>query len=322
MRTISKLLVITVILVSLFGFSATIKYGGQYYPGEFLLQGYDFFSQFGLEVDHILFSSGTENNIALISGGVDINVGSDSKTVALFNAISDQAIIIGVIQRGDRYSTVVKANSDYQSWEDLKGEKVGTRFGTGAEFVLRKYFESQENLCWDDFQWINLNPEDMVATLASGQIEAFTVWAPTGEVAVSQGIGRILRSFGDVALTPVQIHTTRKYAKNHRDELVKFLAAHLKKAQMIKENPQLAAEYAAKAAEDRGIEISTEAFKLIFERIDFSLDFDESLINELTETAEFLKDQGKIREIPEFSYDRSYLLEAMELIKQTEENTN
>ncbi|MFW6121890.1 MAG: ABC transporter substrate-binding protein [Petrotogales bacterium] len=321
MGKITKLFVIMMILLSVFGYAETIKYGGQYYPGEFLLQGYDFFSQFDIEVDHILFSSGTENNIALISGGVDINVGSDSKTVALFNAIGDQALIIGVIQRGDRYSTIVRDDSPYQSWEDLKGKKVGTRFGTGAEFVLRKYFDSKENLSWNDFQWINLSPEDMVATLASGQIEAFTVWSPTGEVAVSQGIGRILRSFGDVALTPVQIHTTRKYAENHREELVKFLAAHLEKAKMIKENPELAAQYAAQAAKDRGIEITVDAFELIFKRIDFSLDYDESLINELKETAQFLKDQNKIREIPEFSYDRSFLLEAMELVNEKENQT-
>ena len=65
--------------ISVLTLANQITYGGQYYPGEFLLKGYDFFGEQGLDVNHILFSSGTENSIALISGSVDINVGSDSK---------------------------------------------------------------------------------------------------------------------------------------------------------------------------------------------------------------------------------------------------
>lgn len=310
------LLIILLLIGTLLLFSTDIKYGGQYYPGEFLLDGYDFFGEFELDVDHILFSSGTENNIALISGGIDINVGSDSKSVALFQAMGPQAVVIGVIQRGDRYSTVVSPDSDYQTWEDLKGKTVATRFGSGAEFVLRKYFDSQDNLSWDDFRWVNLNTEDMVSTLASGQIEAFTVWAPTGEIAVSQGVGRIIKSYGDVAKTPVQIHVNKRFAEQNRELIVNFLAAHLQKAQMIKDNPELAAQYAAKAAKEKGIEITQEAFQLIFERIDFSLEFDETLIDDLTETAQFLLDQGKIRKIPEFYIDTSYLEAAKLLIDE------
>jgi len=320
MKRIGNCVILAILLVSILGFSGeVIKYGGQYYPGEFLLEGYDFFSLFDIEVEHIIFSSGTENNIALISGSIDINVGSDSKTVALFNAIGDKALIIGVIQRGDRYSTVVRKDSDYKDWKDLKGKKVGTRLGTGAEFVLRKYFESRKDLSWDDFKWINLSPEDMISALASGQIEAFTVWSPTGEVAVSQGIGRILRSYGDIALTPVQIHTTKEYAEKNRDKIVRFLAAHLMKAEMIKSNPRLAAEYAAKAARERSINISVDAFEMIFKRIDFSLEFDDSLIVELKETAKFLKSQGKIKVVPEFYYDKSYLEEAKKLLESLKE---
>lgn len=310
-----KILTVLLIGISVLTLANQITYGGQYYPGEFLLKGYDFFGEQGLDVNHILFSSGTENSIALISGSVDINVGSDSKTVALFNTMGDKALIIGVIQRGDRYSTVVK-DPTIADWSQLKGKIVATRFGTGAEYVLRKYFDTRDDLKWEDFKWVNLNTEDMISTLAAGQIEAFTVWAPTGEIAVSQGVGTIMRSYGDIALTPVQIHTTKEFAETHREELIKFLMAHIKKSQMIKNNPELAARYAAQASKEMGIEVSEQAYKLIFERIDFSLEFDEkTLTAELTETAEFLKEQGKIKSIPEFYIDTSYLKEAMERIE-------
>lgn len=307
-------IIILTLIVNIIVISSSIKYGGQYYPGEFLLKGYDFFGEEGLEVDHILFSSGTENNIALISNSVDINVGSDSKTVSLFNAMGDKVIIIGVIQRGDRYSTITK-DPNITDWSQLKGKLVATRFGSGAEFVLRKYFDSRDDLKWEDFRWVNLNPEDMISTLASGRIEAFTVWAPTGEIAAAQNVGRIMKSYGDVALTPVQIHTTKQFAENNEEKIIKFLMAHLKKAEMIKNNPEQAAEYAVKASKNMGIEVSKEAYQLMFERIDFSLDFDESLIDELKETAQFLLNENKINQIPEFYIDTSYLQKAKERIK-------
>jgi len=293
-----------------------IRYGGQYYPGEFLLDGHDFFSEFGLNVKHTLFSSGTENNEALISGNIDVNVGSDSKSVALFNAIGDKALIIGTVQRGNRYSTMIRKDSTYKDWIDLKGKQVGTRFGTGAEFVLRKYFDSRDDLSWDDFEWVNVKTEDMIAALANGQIEAFTVWAPTGEIAEAQGIAKLLRNYGDVALTPVLIHTTVGFKDKNRDLLVKFLAAHLKKAELIKNDPGLAAQYAAKAAKDKGIDVSADAFRLIFERINFQIEYDEKIIEELKKTAAFLQSQKKIDSIPEFHYDMSLIKDAKKLIEK------
>ncbi len=97
------------------GSKADIRYGAQYYPGEFVLKGYpQLWEKYGLTAEHILFSSGGENNQALISGRADVNCGSDSKTVGLFNVLGDKALIIGTIQKGDRYSTVVRVNSKYK----------------------------------------------------------------------------------------------------------------------------------------------------------------------------------------------------------------
>ena len=290
-----------------------IRYGGQYYPEEFLLKGYDFWSIYDIDVEHVLFSSGSENNQALISGEVDINCGSDSKTVELFNAMPNDVVIIGTIQKGDRYSTVVKADSDYQTWEDLKGKTVGTRLGTGAEQVLLRYFEMEDNLSWDDFDWVNLNIEDMISALDAGTIQAFTAWEPTPGIAEAQGVGRILRTYGDIALVPVSLHTTLDYVKNHREDIVKFLAAHLDKVEMIETDPEGAAELAAQAASESGNVVSADAFLKIFERINFSIDFNDEVLASINDTAQFLYDQGKIDTIPTIRADKSLLIEAIEL---------
>jgi NitT/TauT family transport system substrate-binding protein len=293
-----------------------VRYGAQYYPGEFVLKGYpQLWDKYDLKVEHILFSSGSENNQALISGKCDINVGSDSKTVALFKVIEDKALIIGTLQRGDRYATVVRVDAPYKSWHDLKGKTVGTRLGTGAEQVLRRFFDMNGDLAWQDFKWINIKLEDMTAALQGGSIEAFTVWAPTWAIAEAQGVGRVMRMYGDIALVPVSIHTTVGFAKEHRSEIVKFLAAHLDKVDIIRNSPDRAAELAAKAAGEKGYNVSGSAFLSVFKRIDFTLDITDGTIEAIKDTAQFLYDKKKISKIPALRYDKSFVEEAKALQK-------
>ncbi|MHA2243694.1 MAG: hypothetical protein ACXADY_01865 [Candidatus Hodarchaeales archaeon] len=81
-----------------------------------------FWDEYDLKVDHTLFSSDTENNEAILSGKIGINCGSDTKTITLFNAAakgeSIEPLIIGTLQRGDRYSTIVPKDSGH-TWSDL-----------------------------------------------------------------------------------------------------------------------------------------------------------------------------------------------------------
>ena len=287
-----------------------IKYGGQLYPEEYLLKGKDFWSQYGLTVEHTLFSSGSENNQALISGAIDINIGSDSKSVALFNAMGDQVVIISASQRGDRYSTMISEGSSITSWYDMVGEKVGIRLGTGAEQVVRRYFDEVGDLKWEDFEWINLKVEDMAAALADGSVASFTAWEPTPAIAQATTNAQVMMSYGDIALTPVLIHTTVEYAQSHREELVAFLEGHLDKLDLIKSDVDEAARIAAEAASAQGSEVSPEVFKTIFERVDFSLDVDDAVIASLEDTAQFLKNSEAVDKIPEFYVDTSFLEEA------------
>ncbi len=292
-----------------------IVYGGQYYPEEFVLKGKNdgFWKTYDLKVDHILFQSGNEGNQALISGEIDVVIGSDSKTVSVFNAIPEKAVIIGTSQKGDRYSTIVKKGSDYESWFDLTGKTVATKMGTGAEQVLRRYFDGLGNLSWDDFEWVNLDISEMASQLDNGNIEAFTAWEPTPAIAEAKGIGRLLRTFGDIAPVPVSLTTTLDFVENHREALVKFLAAHMDKAALIENDPDEAAELAANAASDLGSDVSKDAFLRIFDRIDFSIDFDMSVIASINNTAQFLVDQGKIDTAPPVRWDLSLLEEAKAL---------
>ncbi len=288
----------------------TVRYGGQLYPEEDLFKGQDFWSEYGLNVEHTLFSSGTENNQALISGNIDVNIGSDSKSVALFSAMGEDVVIIAAAQRGDRYSTMIHKDSGITSWYDMVGETVGIRLGTGAEQVVRRYFNAVGDLAWEDFNWVDLKVEDMAAALADGSIASFTAWEPTPAIAEATGDAIVMMSYGEYALTPVLLHTTVEYAESHREELVAFLKGHLDKLALIESDPDEAASIAAEAASAAGSDVSADVFKAIFNRVNFSLEVDDAVISSLNDTAQFLFDQGKVDTIPEFKVDTSFLEEA------------
>lgn len=318
----SIMLLVSILVLSACGKSSdaggemdVIRYGGQLYPEEYLLKGKDFWSEYGLTVEHTLFSSGSENNQALISGAIDVNIGSDSKSVGVFNAMGDKIVIIAASQRGDRYSTMLSEDSTITSWYDMIGETVGIRLGTGAEQVVRRYFDKVGDLKWEDFQWVNLKVEDMAAALADGSIASFTAWEPTPAIAQATTNAKVMMSYGDIALTPVVIHTTVEFAETHREELVAFLRGHIEKMLLIQNDVDEAAKIAAEAASAQGAVVSPEVFKTIFERVNFSLEVDEDVIASLEDTAQFLKNAGAVDTIPKFNVDTSFLEEAMKLSK-------
>ena len=291
-----------------------VRYGGQYYPGEFLLEGYpELWATYDLNIEHRLFTSGGAGNDALLAGEVDINCGSDSKTVALFAAKPDEMLVIGTIQRGDRYATVIADDASYTNWTDLAGETVGTKFGTGAEQVLLRYFDTIPNISWDNFTWVNAEVNQLQGLLESDQIEAFTAWEPTPSIAVDQGVAKVLRRYGDIALTPASLHTTKNFAYNNTGTVIRFLAAQLDKFDMITGDTANAASIAAAASEARGASITAGAFELIYNTINFQIEFNESIINAIDDTAAFLLAQGKITEIPDIVWDARFVEAAMEL---------
>ena len=295
-----------------------LRYGGQYYPGEFLLKGEpELWTKYGVNVDHRIFASGGDNNDAMIAGELDVNCGSDSKTVGLFSSMDD-ALIIGTIQRGDRYSTIVRDGLDYTSWYDMvtnatQTVNCGIKFGTGAEQVVGRFLESVSDLDWDNFTWVELEVTQMVSALESEQIECFTAWEHTPSVAVSQGVGYRMMTYGSYAMTPASLHTTSAFAYANPQAIIAFLAGHLDKYEMITTEKTAAATSASGAAAEIGVDISVAAFEEIFETINFQVDFNETVIEAIEDTADFLLAQGKIEEVPDLVWDSRFVEAAMDL---------
>ncbi len=291
----------------------TIRYGGQYYPGEWLLQGKpEFWTERGLQVEHTMFASAGEANEALIAGNIDVVVGADTRAVSMFNAIPDQALIIGVVHKGKKIFTMVGVDSPYQSWDDLKGKKVATKFGTGAEGAMEKFW-ARDGYERTEFEMINMGLPELTPALEAGQIDAFTAWEPTPAIAEAKGVARVLRSYEDISLVPSLLYTTKAYAEAHPEELAAFLAAHMDKQEMIESDPKGAAQLAAAAASAKGVDVPAAAFETVYGRMTFEVTYDQAIIDTVEETAQFMVDKGKLEAAPTLTWDDSYLMAAKAL---------
>jgi ABC-type nitrate/sulfonate/bicarbonate transport system substrate-binding protein len=295
------------------GANGPVRFGAQCYPDILFLQGFQhLWDRHGIEVDLTIFSSDNEGIDALTSGKCDILYVSTIEAVKLSCTLGDNALIIASVQKDERYATFVRDGSLYTSWADLNGHPVATLFDSGAEYVLRAYFQ-QKDVVWESFKWINLKPPEMLSALDKGKIEAFTISESLCAMTETIKMGKCIYTYGDIALSPILIFTTRGFADNHRAEIVNFLGAHLDKTELIKENPKIIGQYAAQSAVARTLNISQETLEKIIKDIDYTLDIENDVVNQVQETALSLQKLGMIDKVPVIWYDRSFLEQARQL---------
>ena len=284
-----------------------LHYGGQVYAEELLIQGLDVWSSYDLKVEHVLFTNPDDLVQAFLSGVVDIALLSDIQAARIFAEMGDRALIIAVSERGDRMSTLVRADSGIQSWADLSGKKVALRSGSGVELAMKRYFALHPQLDWDAVEWVNVAAEDMPAALASGAVDAICALEPIPAIAQAAGGMRVLLSYGDCCPSPMVLVTTRDFAAENPDKIAAFLRGQRDKLALIRSDPARAARIAAHAAKTYDLEIPASAFHIVFMRVDYSLEIDDAILASLRETASELLALGQIDTLPEFSFDASFL---------------
>jgi ABC-type nitrate/sulfonate/bicarbonate transport system substrate-binding protein len=289
-----------------------LRYGGQLYADELLLQGLDVWEPYRVNVEHVLFKNPDDLVTAFQSGVVDVALFSDIQTAQIFAAMGDDALIIAAVQRGDRVSTIVRRDSGIESWADLAGKKVALRSGSGAELALKRYFSQNDGLDWDAVEWFNLPVEDMPSALREGTVDAITATEPIPAMAQAGGGMRVLQSYGDCCPAPLILVTTRGFARKNNERLTAFLRGQLDKVTLIQADAALAARTASAQAAIYGLDIPAAAYHIVFKRVNFRLSPDETLISALENTAADLVIAGILDEEPTFQLDTQYLESALE----------
>lgn len=196
-----------------------------------------FFKAEGLNVEPIVFTSGTINSQAALAGEIDIALGSGTEVFTIRLAGEDARFFFGI---SNFMPFKLYVNPSIKSPSELKGKRLAvSRFGAQSDFLTR-YAISK----------LGLNPAKDVtilqigstparyAALKSGSVDGTIVWFPVTLIASKDGY-RMLADLNDIITDWPYLgyYAMANVLKNKRDQVTRYLRAHVKALEWLKANP-------------------------------------------------------------------------------------
>jgi ABC-type nitrate/sulfonate/bicarbonate transport system substrate-binding protein len=163
----------------------------------YIAQHNDYFSHNGLEVTLKIFPSGKMGCEQLKAGKVDIANFADFVLVGQVFGGTTSLRCVGAIATADDHQLITRKDRGILAAVDLRGRKIGAPQGTIAEFFLGRFL-AFNNLTMEEVGFMDFNPADLEAALATGRVDAVMIWERWGE--------EIKKSMGDqIGVWPGQI---------------------------------------------------------------------------------------------------------------------
>ena len=268
-----------------------------------------YFEDEGLKnVRFMMFHSGPACAEAIIYGKADFGTMGD--TTAIIATATKEPVIKIIASHGGgehRHRIIARIGSGIKSLRDLVNKRIAIKKGTsthGGLMLLEKAYDL--NL---EPYLIDMDPSDQLAALAAGSVDALVASEPTPSIAEVKGYGYQVTTLGGLNNTyPILFVVRREFAEKHPDIVIKVLRALIRGARFVREHPEKAATI---LAEITGI--PEKAIRRAMNYHYYNVTLDEKVINSLKVMASFLKEIGKIKELPRFNevIDRRFLLEAV-----------
>lgn len=154
-----------------------------------------YFTEAGLKVEPIKYTTADQLTNALLAGNIDITANTSMSTfMTTFEESPDFAKIYMVsIHDPENYldALLVRKGSGIKRVEDLKGKKIGMFPGSTnviyLSIALSNYLNPEA-----DVEMVQLPPQTHIEALASGQVDALYTLEPLVTVAIIKGIGEML----------------------------------------------------------------------------------------------------------------------------------
>lgn len=108
--------------------------------------------------------------------------------------LADKNIPVKIVSLGHRSGAVimVKTNSPYRKFADLKGKRVAIPSRFAVDFLFLRKMLERESLKASEFEIVEMPPPDMPAALYADAVDAYCTGEPFGAAAQSAGYARVL----------------------------------------------------------------------------------------------------------------------------------
>jgi taurine transport system substrate-binding protein len=270
----------------------------------------------GYKIAWKMFGGGGDVIKAMASGEVPIGeVGSSPATAAASQGLDIEVIWL-LDDIGNAEQLVARTGSGVTSLSDLKGKKVATPFVSTAHYqLLAALADAKVNA--KEVQILNLRPPEIAAAWERGDLDATFIWDPV--LTRVKASGKVIISSGDIARqgkpTFDAIIVSKSWAAANRDFVTKLIAAIAKLDALYKANQakwtadsqevKLVAKIVGAKAEDVPAAMAAYNFPSAKEQASptwLGGGASGGVAKALTDTAKFLKEQGRITQVaPDYS---------------------
>jgi taurine transport system substrate-binding protein len=290
----------------------TIAHQDMVVPFRVLIDSGEIENATGYKITWRKFTGGGDVIRAMASGAVHIGeVGSSPAAAAAAQGLDVKVFWI-LDDIGDAEQLVARNSSGVNSVADLKGKKIGVPFVSTTHYQL--LFALQEaGVNPREAQILNMRPPEIVAAWERGDIDATFVWDPA--LARVKANGKVLVSAGELAKkgrpTFDAIMVQGAWAEKNKDFLVKLTAMIAKKDEQYRANkakwtpdsPEVKSVAKVTGADPKDVPAAMGAYFFPTLKEQASNTWlgggkDSDVAKALAQTAKFLKEQGRVTEVP------------------------
>jgi ABC-type nitrate/sulfonate/bicarbonate transport system substrate-binding protein len=267
-----------------FGAGSAIAYNPIYVAKE---KG--FYEEEGLDVELIWAQAAPEVIQAVIGGSAEGGVGGSFGMIA--GAEKGAPIITVAIYAygGERIALAVRTDAGIKTLRDLYGKKVGFQSGAIGQQMFQTMAEI-EKLDVSKIDIVFLNNVDMAAAVAAKSVDAIATWEPQPSLLESKGLVKVLQRGGKYLQSPGCVMFGTDYIKKNREAVSRFVKAHFRGCQFIRQNPKEAAAINAKYVKGAVPEVLQDSYKYLV----FDPRVSKQMHAELQSDMKFMLSQKKI----------------------------
>ena len=197
------------------------------------------------------WDTGGTGSVPAVLGAVRFNI----LTIGITN---DESKANAMLVRGDKFDAI-KANPQL-----LKGQKLLLTTNSTVDYAARKCL-TKFGLAQNDMQFVNLGQAQIITAVTSNNGDVAGVWAPNTYTLEDQANAKYLCSGADAnAVVPGALVVRADFAKEHPDDVAKFLAVYLRGWSWAKANPAEARSLALDFYKQGGLEVTARAMEQEF----------------------------------------------------------
>lgn len=257
-----------------------------------------FFIDNGLDLTTRKYDSGAASLAGVLNGEADILVGLTEFPVVRMAFEHHNIAIIGNADKGEFIYLVGRKDRGIENAADLRGKKVGTAFGTIAQFYLGRFLELN-GIKAQELTIVDLKtPTDWVNAVVDGDIDAVVTAQPD--------VNTVKDRLGDNGIVlPVQsgqplhslIVTTEEWLAEHPGPVEKFLKSIARAEEYAVLRPE-----EAKSIIRYRLELAPGYMETVWAQNQFTLSLDLSLIAAMEDQARWLISNNltEKRQVPDF----------------------